>query len=137
MQICPNADFSKELGPSIDRESWIRERQPSAGIRHKSAPSPTLQPSPKPIPLPQPNPDGLDPSDDEDGFQVEGLADQLKEFQVGYRFFGKSSGVRLIKTALDFKSEYSGKRVDSVFSSKKYHRKEFWSVHPVTSSLAY
>ncbi|KAI0035390.1 fungal-specific transcription factor domain-containing protein, partial [Vararia minispora EC-137] len=128
-QLCPNADFSKELGPPVDRD-WTRERQSSYSEGRPQASTPPYRESPMTFPIPASNTDALEPSDDEEALQVDGLADHLKDFHVGYRFFGKSSGVRLIKTAMDFKSEYSGKRIDEYVFNRNANREEFWSVHP-------
>ena len=68
-------------------------------------------------------------SDEEDALQIDEVNKKMANLSVGYRFFGKSSGVRLVKTAMDFKSEYSGRVVDER-SFQRGQRDEFWTVHP-------
>lgn len=68
-------------------------------------------------------------SDEEDALQIDEVNKKMANLSVGYRFFGKSSGVRLVKTALDFKSEYSGRVVDER-DFQRGQRDEFWTVHP-------
>jgi hypothetical protein len=41
IQLCPNTDFSEEIGPPIVRGSWKNDDKPE-GLNHLSAPSPPL-----------------------------------------------------------------------------------------------
>jgi len=79
----------------------------------------------------KPNPD----DDDDDPTLV--LADKLRRIAISpsdFRFFGKSSGAMLIRTAIELKNEYGGKECDLADPEKpmmKSRRKEFWTVKPV------
>jgi len=76
-----------------------------------------------------------DPNDGDDPTLV--LADKLRRMAIspsGFRFFGKSSGAMLIRTAIELKNEYAGKEYDLGDPEKpmmKSRRKEFWTVKPV------
>ena len=138
-QLCPDADFSQELGAHIDRETWLRER--ATGTSTMSPVTPVRNPSPSlpgsGIPSNSPaDPEGLEPSDDEYCKDNQLLQENLKRISINpmhSRFFGKSSGVRLIQTAMDLKSEYSGKReIEGDNFNISSRRPEFWIVHPVS-----
>ncbi|THH16874.1 hypothetical protein EW146_g3841 [Bondarzewia mesenterica] len=142
-RLCPDADFTLELGANVAKESWFRDRSGSTMNATSAAPSAT----PRRIPSPSPMATGsgsqshssptvnaeLEPSDDEYG-QTKLLQEHLKELSINplqNRFFGKSSGVRLVKTALDLKSEYSGKELEKdAFNCLGSRRPEFWNLHP-------
>ena len=80
---------------------------------------------------------GLAPLVEDDANQDEEskLVGDLKGLRldpVHQRFFGKSSGIMLIRAAIDLKKEYTGKEdrpKDSIMPSK---RPEFWNVCPVS-----
>ena len=88
--------------------------------------------------------DGLAPqcSDDEhdlEDFAKISIRDDPKSLQqqdtMNYRFFGKSSGVVLVQTAIDLKNEFSGLPLTHqpqkhIIGSK---RPEFWNVRPVSA----
>lgn len=86
--------------------------------------------------------DGLAPScDDDDDFATvrvsENLRDRLQMDPMHYRFFGKSSSVILIQTAIDLKNEYVGneeppKRPVLGRPAIGSKRPEFWNVRPVS-----
>lgn len=64
------------------------------------------------------------------------LSDHFKQLSVeqpkDYRFFGKSSGVMLIQTALELKNEYTGKRTWSMKPEDlSLKRDRFWTKPPV------
>jgi hypothetical protein len=68
------------------------------------------------------------------------LADNLKRMEIEpkeYRFFGKSSGAMLVRTALELKNEYTGSEITTPDLSKpplKNLRGEFWTQQPVSVS---
>lgn len=81
--------------------------------------------------------DDLDPSDDEITAQHT-LAQHLKRIKLNpghVRFFGKSSSVMFIQTAIDLKHEYAGTdppRLDESHGAVLPHRRpQFWTTHPV------
>ncbi|KAJ3733132.1 hypothetical protein DFJ43DRAFT_1069396 [Lentinula guzmanii] len=68
----------------------------------------------------------------EDREHVE-LADNIKSLHVDsreYRFFGKSSGAMLIKTAIDLKQEFTGRETDMTPVVLGERRPEFWRPLP-------
>ena len=87
------------------------------------------------------NPD--DPRDDQDDDVVNAvLLDNLKRLEIGKpdsRFFGKSSGVMLVQTAMELKSEYTGSDYVQPAPSMVLENKrpEFWSRNPVSSYLSF
>jgi hypothetical protein len=84
------------------------------------------------------------PSDDDDDEATLMLADNLKRLELDpadYRFFGKSSGAMLIRTALELKDDYvGGSSLSSheltdpfkIKASMKHLRPEFWIARPVS-----
>ncbi|KAI0081043.1 hypothetical protein K474DRAFT_57243 [Panus rudis PR-1116 ss-1] len=128
-KLCPDADFSHELG-QFDKEKWYSER-------NDKTPSSSSAAAAVPPPAPDPDADSLAPSDDEISAQRT-LANSLKQMKLNpahLRFFGKSSSVMFIQTAIEAKHEYTGVPKDSPtkFSSNKmlhHKRPQFWTVHP-------
>lgn len=139
-QLCPDADFTQELGSRIDRESWIDKRPmtdlTSRGSRGAS-PTRRLTTSAAPIagaiPLPTDSED-LVPSDDEIGHAT--LTEGLKRLAVeplDRRFHGKSSGVMLVQAAMNLKKEFSGADQPKDLIVPPTRRAEFWAPHPVST----
>jgi hypothetical protein len=89
---------------------------------------------PSPSPKPVPDDSGLEDSDDElPGGST--LSDWLQRLQINPahpRFFGKSSGVRLLQSAIDLKSEFSGNEMplEHQFEQISARRPEFWHIRP-------
>ncbi|EIN10102.1 hypothetical protein PUNSTDRAFT_102126 [Punctularia strigosozonata HHB-11173 SS5] len=146
-KLCPNGDFSQELGGPLDKDSWIRDRGSSVILPKSGRGSPTLASHSSgfgitssgshipPGPSELTEDDGLEPSDDELVHMT--LTQTMKQIRldpVHPRFFGKSSGIRLLQTALDLKSEYAGERKPTVEETKERflslqtesERREFW-----------
>jgi hypothetical protein len=76
----------------------------------------------------------LEQSDDEYvhvNYKLQALQETFSDLAVSYRFFGKSSGLNLVQTALDLKSEYSGTEADQLSMRMVNRRPEFWTQHPV------
>ncbi|TFY61087.1 hypothetical protein EVG20_g7194 [Dentipellis fragilis] len=146
-RLCPDADFSQELDVQLDREGLARDRLNARGPLH-----PTMLPGTRaaartytPPRLNSPAPAGgsgarssptddteeLDPSDDEYAQDLL-LQERIHSMQIDpmhKRFVGKSSGVRLVRTAMDMKSQYSGvnKKVDVHNMAR---RPQFWRLNP-------
>lgn len=103
--LCPDADFSKELGGTFDKESWYKDRMSGnlgtmGGDQSQGTPggAECLTPSVE---------EDLHSSDDE--FATISVTDELRRLSIdrgNTRFFGKSSGVVLIQTAMDMKKEF-------------------------------
>ncbi|TFK49793.1 hypothetical protein OE88DRAFT_1755750 [Heliocybe sulcata] len=132
-KIAPEADL-KELGVQSDHESWYHDRRHGSPSRSASAfKQPALAKSSPVSPTP---PDlDLDPSDDE--YLNTTLTENLRKLTVDpnyHRFFGKSSGIMFIQTAIDLKNEYAGDGdekqsiIDETYLGSK--RPEFWSSNP-------
>ncbi|KZV94714.1 hypothetical protein EXIGLDRAFT_748493 [Exidia glandulosa HHB12029] len=139
-RLCPDADFTQELGGQIDREAWmLSDRQkdgPSKRSASKSATAPIrpntalCQQHKSQYQSPSTNvEDSLVPSDDERMLVRLGDKPLQRPPVVDKRFHGKSSGVMLVQAAVDFKREYSGIDIfkDSLPASR---RAEFWTPSP-------
>ncbi|EMD31523.1 hypothetical protein CERSUDRAFT_119740 [Gelatoporia subvermispora B] len=154
-KLCPDADFSKELGGHFDKDAWLigksldKSNSPNPGF---SAPSPST-PSPSStqpavgtvnVTVPPPPDPDLDPSDDEVMVQHT-LVQNLKQMRINpgnMRFFGKSSSVLFIQTAMDLKHEYAGldaqrsTMVDKDGLPALLHRRpQYWSFQPWLRSI--
>jgi hypothetical protein len=83
-----------------------------------------------------------DDLDDLDDFARISIQDNLKKAAaqdpMTHRFYGKSSGIVLLQTALDLKNEFSGRPPTNhrqPLESKAFggfKRPEYWSVNPVS-----
>ncbi|KAI0771317.1 fungal-specific transcription factor domain-containing protein [Trametes elegans] len=154
-KLCPNADFTKELGGHFDRDGWIADRngEPStaAAAAVKAAysiptqPSPSVLASPPAGPVPsQVDSDDLDPSDDEVIAQ-QNIVRKLQQISVNpsaMRYHGKSSSLLFIQTAMDLKHEYAGihlpKTIDPEAHNTLLHRhQQYWSLHPWLTSTVH
>lgn len=144
-QLCPDADFSKELGGQFEKHSWSADvfqagdkpgpSQPAYLSNSKTAPvsSPSaISPPSASEPI-----DDLDPSDDEVVAQ-HSLVEQLRHMKVNpshLRFFGKSSSIMFIQTAMDMKQEYAGlepqKPIDLEHPTLLSRRPKYWRHQPV------
>jgi len=147
-KLCPDADFTKELGGRFEKECWLAERsmgdkagrstafaESSIATRSIGSPSsctPSIQPS---------DPDEIEPSDDEVMAQ-HSLVTSLKQMRLApnhLRFFGKSSSIMFIQTAMDLKRQYSGipppDNVEHpVLLQGEHRRPKYWSLNPWLSS---
>ncbi|KAG0702839.1 fungal-specific transcription factor domain-containing protein [Suillus ampliporus] len=97
-KLCPDADFSQELGGGpMDRETWLKGNM-NGSTSHVMTPYATT-------PL-----EDLVSSDDDEMVSVR-LADHMQNMSINpmtTRFFGKSSGIMLVQKAIDLKKEYTG-----------------------------
>lgn len=151
-KLCPDADFSQELGGHFDRDAWITERNAAeksggkavayrtpvaaSAIASSSTGAPVVHPT---------DPDELEPSDDEVMAQ-HSLVHSLKRMQLNptqLRFFGKSSSIMFIQTAMDLKRHYSGMPIPESRETIVSHptllqgrrrRPGHWSLHPWLSA---
>ncbi|TFY62801.1 hypothetical protein EVJ58_g3648 [Rhodofomes roseus] len=143
-KLCPDADFSKELGGRFDREAWLAETR--AGADRPSRAGPSCLPSQSSVAAHPPthptNPDDLEPSDDE-VMAHQTLVNSLQQIKLNpttMRFFGKSSSIMFVQTAMDLKREYSGKptpeRKEQSMPAllEGARRKAFRSLHPWLAS---
>ncbi|RPD72366.1 hypothetical protein L226DRAFT_546928 [Lentinus tigrinus ALCF2SS1-7] len=150
-KLCPNADFTKELGGSFDKDTWIAERngEPSSSTTSKSAfgipPAPSqpsiASPPALPTPASQMDSDDLDPSDDEIVAQ-RNIVQSLRKMSMNpssMRYHGKSSSLLFIQTAMDLKQEYAGIELPKTIDPEAHHtllrrRQQYWSLHPWLTS---
>ncbi|KAI0706989.1 fungal-specific transcription factor domain-containing protein [Earliella scabrosa] len=152
-KLCPNADFTKELGGSFDKDAWLGDRngEPSSATTAKpgygipTAPSqPSVIGSPPTLgtPASQVDSDDLDPSDDEIVAQ-RNIVQSLRKMSMNpssMRYHGKSSSLLFIQTAMDLKQEYAGvelpKTVDPEAHTTLLRRRQqqYWSLHPWLTS---
>jgi hypothetical protein len=136
-RLCPDADFTQELGAPIDRQSFVRDSL-SRSLQNKPGTASYRPPSQlcggALTPLDETGDHDLEPSDDEylnPIAKVQSLQETFNDLNVSYRFFGKSSGAGLVQTALDLKSDYSGAEQDHIRMRMANRRPEFWAQHPV------
>ncbi|KAI0289724.1 hypothetical protein BC826DRAFT_591621 [Russula brevipes] len=135
-RLCPDADFTQELGAPIDRQSFVRDSL-SRSLQNKPGTASYRPPSQlcggALTSLDDTGDHDLEPSDDEylnPIAKVQSLQETFNELNVSYRFFGKSSGAGLVQTALDLKSDYSGTEQDHIRMRMANRRPEFWAQHP-------
>ncbi|KAI0317119.1 fungal-specific transcription factor domain-containing protein [Amylostereum chailletii] len=144
-KINPGADISQVLGPTpvhTRQHPNLQSGDSRSPFALPAGPSssPALPNSPSNLPHFRDErdlgPDDDDDDDADDEKAVEELRKEFHEINLGKRFFGKSSGVAIVKTALNMKLEASGGRPASTTSSvlwqlhKDKLRDEFWTTHP-------
>jgi hypothetical protein len=133
-QLCPDVDLSKELE--------IGDTGPRSPDRGASAASSSVISSTfasdfatKAIRGVGSSPLDDYPSDDDD-LEQKKLTDRIKHLAIDpmhHRFFGKSSGVTLIQTAMDLKKEVTGSDYNTkLIQPPSSKRAEFWDVRPVS-----
>ncbi|KAI0819293.1 fungal-specific transcription factor domain-containing protein [Trametes gibbosa] len=158
-KLCPNADFTKELGGSFDRDAWLTERNgepsgagPGVGsVAGKSAygippqtpssviGSPCAHPSSAQV-----DSEDLDPSDDEVIAQRNIVA-KLEKMSVHpstMRYHGKSSSLLFIQTAMDLKHEYVAIHLPPTVDPDAHNvllrrHQQHWSLHPWLTSTVH
>ena len=123
IQVCPDADFSQELGGGrIDRESWLKGNATTSS-HSIAAPSPPYSNTNTPL-------EDLAPSDDEEIGTLR-LSENFKEMNLnpnphrGTHFFGKSSGVMLIQKAIVLKKEATGSDDFNVHFFRELEKERF------------
>lgn len=136
LQLCPDTDFSDESG-LLGKESG------STGFNAKSNGMGSASPSPIAPAVPNSNSEDLVPSDDETVAQRD-LIRNMKQMGVyttqHKRFFGKSSNITFIQTAVEAKYKYAG--LDLPTKSQQgwrpllpSKRPQFWGAHPVSNDV--
>ncbi|KAI0326454.1 hypothetical protein GY45DRAFT_1258946 [Cubamyces sp. BRFM 1775] len=153
-KLCPNADFTKELGGHFDKDAWLHERngEPSGAPAKSAAYGIPGQPSTSSMvasPPPQPAPaqvdsDDLDPSDDEVIAQ-RNIVQKLKRMSVNpsqMRYHGKSSSLLFIQTAMDLKHEYAAIHLPTTVDQDAHNvlfrrHQQCWSLHPWLTSTVH
>ncbi|KAI0248863.1 fungal-specific transcription factor domain-containing protein [Lactifluus subvellereus] len=134
-RLCPDADFTQELGAPIDRQTFIRD-----SLSHSLQTQPGTASHRSPSQLCGPGLTSLDDSGDHEleqsddeyvnvNYRIQALQETFSDLAVSYRFFGKSSGLNLVQTALDLKSEYSGTESEQMSMRMVNRRPEFWTQH--------
>ncbi|KAH9847217.1 fungal-specific transcription factor domain-containing protein [Lenzites betulinus] len=161
-KLCPNADFTKELGGSFDRDAWLAERngEPSSagpgpcvgqvvggkaayGMPAQTPSSVIGSPCGPSAPAPVDS-DDLDPSDDEVVAQRNIVA-KLQTMSVHpstMRYHGKSSSLLFIQTAMDLKHEYAAIHLPPTVDPDAHNvllrrRQQHWSLHPWLTSTVH
>lgn len=136
--LCPDADFSKELGGTFDKESWYKDR---VGGKLGTLGGEQMLGTPGGTESTPATEEDLHSSDDE--FATISITDELRRLSIdrgNTRFFGKSSGVVLIQTAMDMKKEFnappgansSNQGEGNVYQNVNLpsRRPEFWHFEP-------
>ncbi|KAF8825433.1 hypothetical protein HHX47_DHR7000211 [Lentinula edodes] len=128
--LMPDLDLAKELESNLSgkrNNSWQRPNAHSPPSRNS-----TTEAAISAIRRWDISPESSSQQNAEDGEHIE-LADNIKSLQVDsreYRFFGKSSGAMLIKTAIDLKQEFTGRKTDMKPVVLGERRPEFWQPLP-------
>jgi hypothetical protein len=129
-QLYPDGDFSQEM----ELDGWARSFQPeSTGNPSKDTPS-FLHPS-----LPTPREPGSHSDDSEDSSDTHTanreLIDRLSMLSITpnyQRYFGKSSGITLLRSALSAKSKVSDGYSPGIDPERRVQRRpDFWHMRPV------
>src|ERR1700733_825534 len=123
-------------GEHISRDQFTASPQSSGPLPYPDATSLALTTCASNIMnnklYPQDSEDNFDERDDD--FIQLSLADSLKTLAIDpihHRFFGKSSGVMLIQTAIDLKNQYTGNGNEDKKEILGHGRAEFWKMRPV------
>lgn len=116
-KLFPDADFSEELGPSIEPYSWSQDRVPGGDPpATANRASPARVPSPEPPSyIPTAGPSHLSVSGDNGYEPIQLLENKLSGLSLEPsedRFMGESSTVHILQQVKDFGSEYAGREVD-------------------------
>jgi hypothetical protein len=136
LQLYPDVNFTRDLDSFLDNEQWSNElvKRANSSASRPSLPSSPCSPTDIRV---SDNVDSDDFPPSEDEFKQQTLAESLKKMQLNpkhHRFFGKSSGVNLVQTAIDLKNEVTGREDGLVAAVGRNHRAEYWAVRPVRSS---
>ena len=133
-QLYPDGDFSREM----ELDGWARSFQPDpTGDSPKDVPP--LDPS-----LPAHNEPGSHSDDSEDSSGTDAVNGDLRnQFQMlgitrnARRYFGKSSGISLLRSALSAKSKASNGGSPGIDSERRLQRRhDFWHLRPVCFRLS-
>ena len=126
-KVCPGTDFSHEVGGRINRETWRKGNTSASTSAHALNPtSSTYSSANSPL-------GDLVPSEDEDVVTLK-LSESLKTMDLNgwrSRFIGKSSGVTLVKKAIDLKKEVTGSGEHQ--ARIQFHRVQDEPYYPVRS----
>ncbi|THH00007.1 hypothetical protein EW026_g2467 [Hermanssonia centrifuga] len=127
---CPDDDLTQELGLPFDKETWLTQ-----GIGKVGSPcSPRRTALPAVQPLPLVNTDYPDPSEELVGRHTpEHHIRKMMVDPVQPRFFGKSSTIMFVQSAIDLKDGFNkDDEANNKINIEKLPSKhpEFWKPHP-------
>jgi hypothetical protein len=139
-QYCPEEEIAKEMGRKFDqkvRDRTSRIKSPNhllhpidTGTRLFTISS-TLDTTSS-----TPEEDEYSPSDDEDLKGIYCSLQQLKLDPDYPRFYGRSSGAKLVQTALALRKDVTGidpPSLKHILQKMRIERPEVWFLHPVSS----
>jgi hypothetical protein len=137
-QLCPDENVLKELDASLDLDKWSPADSKSTPLDTDCTAKALIPGTPTEI-ITKAIRESGDPlvALDEDDIKHLKLADHMMSLHIDpteNRFFGKSSGVMLIQTAIDLKHEYIGQPDRSKEGILGARRPEFWTIRPVRDS---
>ncbi|KAI0741238.1 fungal-specific transcription factor domain-containing protein [Irpex lacteus] len=138
VKLCPDRDVLSELGGPFDKDAWLAK----GGVKGASVmPTPSTSENRHPHPIPPP----LTPHDDEELGPSDNEITARRTLEMGMknlrinaghpRFFGKSSSVMFLQTAIMLRHEYTGAEMARLGPEGKKDilpckRPEFWRAHP-------
>ncbi|KIL64052.1 hypothetical protein M378DRAFT_163769 [Amanita muscaria Koide BX008] len=134
-KLCPDKDVLKELNSSFDLSEPLSSPGTSAG-----SPAIKLLQEPRDLATSALRRAGeVAPKDEPDDERIHlKLDEKFERLHIDpneYRFFGKSSGVMLIQTAVELKNEYTGQD-ESQKPTICPQRPEYWAIKPWEQSAA-
>lgn len=147
-QLCPDADFSHELGDDVARDHWANKPPPPLD------PSPLVGPGTEQVVNINPatslirtsretqslmarTDEPLPGDNDYSSLQMTEQMKRLKLDQHDIRFFGRSSGAMLVQAAVDLKGQMTSSTPEDFWERGMLgsRRPEFWQLHPWESDI--
>ncbi|KAF8268483.1 fungal-specific transcription factor domain-containing protein [Lactarius quietus] len=133
-RLYPDGDFSQDM----ELDGWARGFQPdntTAEEQSSIANSPSVDDSTS-YPSPAPPPEAESNSEDSEADVKESTDDLLGSLRQlclqpsPRRYFGKSSGIDLLRTAITIKSKSTNGESSGVEPEYMQRRNDFWNLHP-------
>ncbi|KIP05402.1 hypothetical protein PHLGIDRAFT_60579, partial [Phlebiopsis gigantea 11061_1 CR5-6] len=130
-------EILQELGGPFDKESWLAKGIGKSNSHISTMPRSDSRGRAVHPKLPPVDDDDLDPSDDEQINKVNTLEKRMKEVSIDPlhpRFFGKSSSVMFLQTAMALKQTYAPEPAPAVHPDGRRKvapckRPEYWRAH--------
>jgi len=145
IQLYPDGDFSQEM----ELDSWARNFQPESPASQASTqkvPGSSRDTSPLQPSIPNPrtpgsySDDSAYDTDSETSLEQNEVLQQLRKFSItpnSRRYFGKSSGISLLHSAMSAKHQAASHESPGVDPEPRVQRRhDFWNMRPVCLSLS-
>lgn len=138
VQLYPDGDFSQDM----DLDGWARSFQPENATTEEQSPSasPSVDDTPSYpfLPVPETSENNSDESEVDSTDDIHSGLRRLSIHPNPRRYFGKSSGISLLRRAMTVKPKAPSEE-STGFEPKvrPLRRHEFWSLHPVSFLLTF